>query len=244
MFTYVRQCPRCQQAKTPAIKTHQPLGQLSATRPLQLVAMDFSLLERASDGRELVLVLTDTFTKWTVAIPVTYQSAKTVVKVLVEDWITKFGVPEQLHSDQGRSFESEVVRELCSHYNIKKTRTTPYHPQGNGQTERFNRTMHGLLRTLPPTEKKNWPKHLPELVFWYNATVHSTTGHSPYSLLFGREPILPIDLEYGYNTSATSSPADSHLVEHLNKLHRLAQSANQKNPERPVSEQHSTVSRR
>ena len=227
VFAYVRDCPRCQQAKTPAIKTHQPLGQLTATRPLQLVAMDFTLLERAADGRELVLVLTDAFTKWTVATPVADQTAKTVVRVLLEEWITKFGVPEQLHSDQGRSFESEVVKGLCAHYGIRKTRTTPFNPRGNGQTERFNKTMFGLLRTLPPEEKRYWPRHLPELVFWYNATVHSTTGHSPYSLLFGREPVLPIDLEYGYHKS-TSSPADSYLVGHLNRLNKLAQSAQQK----------------
>ncbi|KAK3766689.1 hypothetical protein RRG08_042467 [Elysia crispata] len=76
---------------------------------------------------------------------------------------------------------------------MKKTRTTAYHPAGNGQTECYNKTMFGLLRTLTPAEKKNWPRLLPELVFWYNTTAYSTTGHSPYLLLFGREPWLPID---------------------------------------------------
>ena len=219
VFKYVRECPRCQQAKAPAIKMHQPLGQLTATRPLQLVCMDFTLLERAEDGTEVVLVLTDAFTKWTVAKAVPDQTAATVVRVLLEEWITKFGVPEQLHADQGRGFEAQVVKELCEHYGIRKSRTSPYNPQGNGQTERFNRTMHNLLRTLTPTEKI-----LPELVYWYNATAHSTTGHSPYSLLFGREPMLPLDLEFGYSSRDALS-ADEYLKGHLTRLHRLHQSA-------------------
>jgi len=235
-YQYVRECPRCQCAKSPAIKVHQPLGHLHATRPLEILAMDFTFLERSSDGRELVLVLTDAFTKWTVAQPVPDQSARTVLKVLVRDWITKFGAPEQLHSDQGRSFEAEVLRELCDHYGIRKTRTTPYHPAGNGQTERFNRTLHNLLRSLTPAEKRYWPQHLPELVFWYNATPHSTTGHSPYSLLYGREPVLPLDVEFGVDDTPTSpddTTAESYLQGHLERLHRLHQAANRNAAPRP-----------
>ena len=85
------------------------------------------------------------------------------------------------------------MQELCCLFGITKTRTSAYHPQGNGQTERFNRTLCGLIKSLDHKKRDQWPELLPHLVFIYNTTPHSVTGFTPYTLMFGREPSVPLD---------------------------------------------------
>ena len=206
--------------KQPKLQTH--MGSLVATAPLDVLAIDFTDLEPASDGRENVLVITDIFTKFTQAIPTKDQKAKTVAAALVNNWFVQFGVPRRIHSDQGRNFEGTVIRELCRMYNIQKTNTTPYRPQGNGQCERFNRTMHNLLRTLSDDNKRRWPKHLPELMFAYNATPHASTGYSPFFAMFGRDPRMPVESFLGLEQEDTrTSSIDDWLEGHCRRLNHV-----------------------
>lgn len=108
-----------------------------------------------------------------------------------------YGVPRVLHSDQSRNFEEDLMRQLCWLYNITKNWTTAYHPEGNGQCERFNCTLHDLLCLLPLDQKCKWPRALPHILFVYNTTQHISTGHYPVELIFGQKMQLPVDFLLG-----------------------------------------------
>ena len=129
-----------------------------------------------------MLVLTDIFSKFVITVTTRDQTARTVAKVLIHEFFNRYGIPKRIHSDRGRSFENHIIEELCQLYGVIKSRTTPYHPQGNAQCERYNRTLHDLLRTLDEDHKQRWPEHLQSLTFMYNCTPHATTGFSPYQL--------------------------------------------------------------
>lgn len=194
------------------------MGHLLASRPNEVLAIDFTILEPSRTGIENVLVMTDVFTKYSMAVPTRDQRAETVVGVLVTEWFYKLGVPGRIHSDQGRNFESQLMRQLCSLYRVDRSRTTPYHPAGNGQCERFNRTLHNLLRTLPASRKRDWVSCLPQVLFCYNTTPHQTTGESPYLLMFGQEPRLPVDFLLGRVQDVVPGTVHDWVVEHQARL--------------------------
>ena len=172
--------------------------------------------------------MTDIFSKYTQAIPTRDQRGSPVARVLVQEWFYKFGVPARIHSDQGRNFESALIEQLCGLYNIKKTRTTPYHPQGNGHCERFNRTLHDLLRTFPPAQKREWTEYLPQVIFAYNTTMHQATGESPFFLMFGQEPQLPIDFLLGRVEEPAPGRVDDWIEEHQRRLQIAYEEAREK----------------
>ncbi|CAI5657160.1 unnamed protein product [Oreochromis niloticus] len=163
---------------------------------MELVCLDFWSAEDSKQRSVDVLVLTDHFTKLAHAFPCTNQTAKQVAKKLWDHVFCVYGFPERIHSDHGANFESELLAELLKFSGVSKSHTTAYHPMGNGGTERFNRTLGNMLRSLPLREKNKWPQQIQSLTFVYNATVHETTGFAPFQLMFGRITRLPVDVMF------------------------------------------------
>ncbi|KAJ8361726.1 hypothetical protein AAFF_G00429480 [Aldrovandia affinis] len=192
--SYVRNCARCVLSKTPEPAARAPLESITTSAPLELVCIDFWSAEDNNNKSVDVLVITDHFTKLAHAFPCQDQTAKKVGKKLWDNFFCVYGFPQRLHSDQGANFQSELIAELLELAGVGQSRTSPYHPMGNGGTERFNRTLGGMLRSLPPRSKHKWPQMIQTMTFTYNCTQHETTGFAPFYLMFGRVPRLPGDL--------------------------------------------------
>ena len=106
------------------------------------------------------------------------QETLTVANVVVQEFVSRFGVPRQLHTDQGRNFEVRLFQEMCLILEIEKTRTTPLRPQSDGMVERFNRTLEAMLAKFVDDDQRDWDPYLPLLVMAYLSSVHETTGFS------------------------------------------------------------------
>lgn len=201
----VKSCKRCICAKSPNLPELAPLVNIETSRPLELVCLDFLSLETAVGGYDSILVVTDHFTRYACAYPTRNQEAKTVARILCEEYVVHYGIPERLHSDQGANFQGKVMTQLCKLLGINKSRTTPYHPPGNGMCERFNKTLISMLKTLDPRNKPRWKEHVASLVHAYNCTQHESTHYSPFYLMFGRTPRLAIDVFLGHNQEYTAT---------------------------------------
>ena len=159
------------------------------------MAMDIlGPLPETRKGNKYILVIGDYFTKWKEAFPMRDMEAATVANIFIQEFICRFGIPKQLHTDQGKNFTSTLVKELCKHVGITKTRTTPYDPQSDGMVERFNRTLLNLLSIAVEEDEHNWDAQLPLTLLAYRTSVHEATNATPFYLTFGRDPVLPEDI--------------------------------------------------
>ena len=218
VHAWIQACPRCVLHKArPQGKA--PLVPLISKAPMHIIAIDFLTLGRPTDRYQNILVMTDLFSKFAWAVPTPDQTALTTARALWTHVIQPFGCPEVFHSDQGPNFESRLIKELCQIYGCRKSRTTPYHPMGNGACERFNQTLLNLLGTLEVEKHNRWVEYLPGLVQAYNNTVHGSTGYAPAFLMFGRHLRIPADMLTGVAGPAMPDNPMDWVSRHQEQLH-------------------------
>ena len=222
---YIAGCEQCAKSKSPTKTKRAPMQIMGAGVPMERIAMDIlGELPLTSKGNKYILVVSDYFTKWVEAFAMPNMEARTVAEFVVQEVVTRFGVPYTIHSDQGRQFEDKVFTEMCKLLHVKKTRTTPYHPQSDGMVERYNKTLLSMLRTLVDDNQRNWDELLPYVLMAYRSVDHETTGCTPNYLMLGREVSTPLDISHEMPTSIKAIPQNQwawELKEKLETAHTL-----------------------
>ena len=194
---HIKQCSVCGINRIPHKKPRAGLLNYRVGYPLDRVGIDvMGPFVTSHRNNKYVLVMGDYFTRWIEAYPIPNQQADTVARKVVHEFVSRFGSPLELHSDQGRNFESELFKEVCILLGIKKTRSTPYRPCSNGLVERFNRTLAKMMQSFIDSNKMDWDLHLPLLTAAYRSTINPATGFTPNMLMLGREINLPAEILY------------------------------------------------
>ena len=192
-------CDACQRRKTPHRRPPLPTGHVPVERPFQRVAIDLVEYNTVSQGCKYGLSVIDHMTRLVNLATVPNKEATTISRTLVDRVFSVFGVPELLlHSDMGKYFESQLVKELQTVFGYKKTRTTPYRPQGNSILERVHSTMYNMLAMYCDVADDDWAQLLPFVQKTVHNTAYSSTlQETPHYLTFGRMLTLPIDVIMG-----------------------------------------------
>ena len=191
---WCRACIDCSMHKRPRNHHHAPLLPIPVQGPFDRLAIDILRpLPATHDGNRYILVLFDYYTRWPEAYALPSIEAPRIAQLLVDEILARHSAPRTLLSDRGSNFLSSIVKSVCQIVNTRRLHTTAYHPQTDGLVERFNATLCEGLSMYVSTHQKDWDKHLPLVLFAYRVSPNATKGESPFYLLYGREPRLPID---------------------------------------------------
>ena len=204
MFETVRNqlagCQLCQQCKANPKEPKAPLVPLiTPSRPMDFISIDIAYMEPDDEGFRYVLLIGCVFSKFIDAVPLRTQTGDDIVEAVGKRWIHFHGTPRYILSDKGSNVDGNTFNEVCSSLQIEKRRTSGYHAQGNGFAERSIRNVREVLRTAlldKSLPHKHWRKILSSVVFALNTSKSKSINCIPYEIVFGRKPVLPIDIAF------------------------------------------------
>lgn len=223
---WIQRCQVCAACKGPAKRTRAAMKVYNVGSPFERIAMDITgPFPTSTNGNKYMLVVIDYFTKWPEVYAIQNQEAVTVADALIQNWISRFGVPMELHTDQGRNFESQVFQEVCQTLKINKTRTTPMRPQSDGMVERFNRTIKEHLAKVISSDQKDWERHIPLFLMAYRSAVHESTAYPPAEVLFGSNIRLPSDITFGATPNLDAVGVTEYVADLKNRLNEIHETA-------------------
>ena len=188
-------CVVCASVQGQERKTKPPLKSIQVGGPFECIGMDFKQMDVSHSGNRYALVLQDYLTKWPEVYPVADRAAPTVAKCLA-DFIWKHGVPMKIIHDRAAEFLSDIVQETATLLGISQLPTSGGHPQTDGQVERMNRTLKQMLSKVVKKKGKDWDELLGPVLFAYRTAPQSSSGETPFSLVYGRDARVPTSLDF------------------------------------------------
>ena len=213
---YCRSCSACQLATGRKPPKFPLIPRPIITEPFSRIAMDIvGPLPLSRRGNRYILVVCDYATWYPEAVALKTIDAETIAEELVT-LFSRVGIPQEILTDQGANFTSHLLTELYKMLRVRPIRTTPYHPQTDGLVERFNQTLkHMLRKSVGKGGKcaKDWDTLLPYLLFAYREVPQSSTGFSPFELLYGHAVRGPLDL-LG-EVWQESTKVDTNVISHV-----------------------------
>ena len=215
--SWTRKCLPCA-THSPGKAVYPPLTPIPVSGPFDRVGVDVIQFPRSSDGNQYAVVFMDYLTKWPEVFAVPDQTAATIAKLLVEEIVSRHGVPSEILSDRGKAFMSGLMTEVEELLGSHRVNTTAYHPQTDGLVERFNRTLTAMLAKTVNRGGRDWDHHLPYVLFAYRASEQQSTQESPFFLLYGRDPRLPVDAALSPPTTRTQVNLKEYGVELVSKF--------------------------
>ena len=194
----LQSCEPCQKYHRGKVQRQGAMQDMTMGAPWERLGVDITgPFPRSARGNKYMITLIDHFTKWAEAVPIPNHEATTVSRVLLEQVITRFGVPQQILTDRGAEFESQLFKELCRILGCDKIRTTSYKPSTNGAIERLHRSLNSMIGKVIDLDQRHWDEQVPIVMAAYRASRHETTGYTPNYLMFGREVSMPVDIVSG-----------------------------------------------
>ena len=191
---FCRACKACQLDSSRRVHKAPLIPLRIISEPFRRIAMDIvGPLPKSRSGKRFVLVVCDYATRYPEAVALRSIDAEHIAEELVQIF-SRVGVPQEILTDQGANFMSQLLAEVYKLLRIKPIRTSPYHPQTDGLVERFNKTLKAMLRKTAISEGRDWDKLLPYVLFAYREVPQASTGFSPFELLYGRPVRGPLDV--------------------------------------------------
>ncbi|KAL0559086.1 hypothetical protein IC582_003676 [Cucumis melo] len=193
---YVRRCHKCQIYADKAHAPASPLHVLTAPWPFSMWGLDVigPIKPKTSNGHRFILVAIDYFTKWVEAASYKSVTKQAIVKFIRKDIICRYGLPERIITDNGKNLNNKLMEELCNQFKVKHSNSTPYRSKMNGAVEAANKNIKRILEKMSVTYR-DWHEMLPFALHGYRISVRTSTGSTPFSLVYGFEAVLPVEVE-------------------------------------------------